>query len=235
MEKITSRNNDLIKYIKKLSTSRKARFQEKKFVLEGARLSFDVLNSFYQPDVFLITEKAAEKYEKQLQTTTSANDSVRILYYLFDLSDRRGQIKLAWQLYHTAGRAENVTAQLDMLRNLGTFYANNDSVIAQLIEYTEAIPNEVARSATKTFILNQQISRKSRQPDDTMLQRMLLDSIRHSHNLGGNDIYDKISLLYQIIQYLGVDADGVLFKECLDRYAELMEELPNSDLSSIHI
>ena len=67
MDKITSRNNDLIKYIKKLSTSRKARISEKKFVLEGARLSFDVLNSFYQPDVFLITEKAAEKYEKQLE------------------------------------------------------------------------------------------------------------------------------------------------------------------------
>ena len=67
MEKITSRNNDLIKYVKKLSTSRKARNLEKKFVLEGARLSFDVLNSFYQPDVFLITEKAAEKYKKQFE------------------------------------------------------------------------------------------------------------------------------------------------------------------------
>lgn len=67
MEKITSRNNDLIKYIKRLSTSRKARTQECKFVLEGARLSFDVLNSFYQPDIFLITEKAAEKFQKQFE------------------------------------------------------------------------------------------------------------------------------------------------------------------------
>lgn len=75
MEKITSRNNDLIKYIKKLSTSRKARIQECKFVLEGARLSFDVLNSFYQPDVFLITEKAAEKYEKQLEDMIKISNS----------------------------------------------------------------------------------------------------------------------------------------------------------------
>lgn len=170
-----------------------------------------------------------EKYEKQLQTAVSARDSVRILYYLFDLSDRRGQTKLAWDIYHTAGRAENVTAQLDMLRTLGTFYSHNDSIIAKLLKYTDAIPNDISRSATRTFILNQQISRKSRQPDDTELQRMLLDSIKHSHNLGGDDIYDKISLLYQIIQYLGVDADGVLFKECLDRYAELMEALPTSD------
>lgn len=170
-----------------------------------------------------------EKYEKQLQTSTSARDSVRILYYLFDLSDRRGQMRLAWDIFHTAGRAENITAQLDMLRTLGTFYAHNDSIVAQLLEYTNEIPNETSRSATKTFILNQQISRKSRQPDDTQLQRMLLDSIKHSHNLGGDDIYDRISLLYQIIQYLGIDADGVLFKECLDRYADLMEELPTSD------
>ena len=53
MEKITIRSNDLIKYVKKLSASRKARMQEGRFVLEGARLSFDVLNSFYQPDIFL--------------------------------------------------------------------------------------------------------------------------------------------------------------------------------------
>ena len=65
MEKIVSRNNDLIKYIKKLSTSKKVRTQECKFVLEGARLCFDVFNSFYQPDIFLVTEKAYQKYEKQ--------------------------------------------------------------------------------------------------------------------------------------------------------------------------
>lgn len=67
MEKITSRNNDLIKNVKKLFTSRRERTRQGKFVLEGARLSFDVLNSFYEADVFLITEKAAEKYKKQFE------------------------------------------------------------------------------------------------------------------------------------------------------------------------
>lgn len=170
-----------------------------------------------------------ERYEKQLHSAASARDSVRILYYLFDLSDRRGQTKWAWDIYYTAGRAGNVTAQLDMLRTLGTFYAKNDSVVEQLLALTDAIPNDISRSATKTFIINQHISVKSRQPNDTELQRMLLDSIKHSHNLEGDDIYDKISLLYQIIQYLGVDSDGVLFKECLDNYALLMDDLPTSD------
>ena len=170
-----------------------------------------------------------EKYTDQLKSTTSARDSLRILYYIFDLSDRRGQAKYAWDIYYTAGRAENINAQLDMLRNLANFYAKNDSVIDHLLRLTDEVSNEEARAATRTYILNQQINRKSRNPNDTELQTMLLDSITKSHNLEGKDIYDKLSLLYQIIQYLGVDADGVLFKECLDAYGRLIEDLPASD------
>ncbi len=170
-----------------------------------------------------------EKYSEQLKTTTTAKDSLRILYYIFDLSNRQGQIKTAWEIYHTAGRANNVNAQLDMLRNLSSFYSANDSMIQHLLKLTDKITNEDARAATKTFITNQHIVRKSRNPKDTQFQKMLLDSITKSHNLEGKDIYDKISILYQIIQYLGVDADGVLFKESLDTYGELVDELPASD------
>lgn len=75
MEKITGRNNELIKNIKKLFTSRRARLQQGRFVLEGARLSFDVLNSSYKADIFLITEKAAQKYKKQFEDMIKIADS----------------------------------------------------------------------------------------------------------------------------------------------------------------
>ena len=170
-----------------------------------------------------------DKYTNQLKTITSATDSLRILYYIFDLSDRKNQTRIAWDIYYTAKRAENVNAQLDMLRNLSNFYANNDSVVDRLLNMTNDIVNEESKAATRTYIINQHINRKSRFPNDTELQTMLLDSITKSHDLQGKDIYDKLSLLYQIIQYLGVDADGVLFKECLDTYADLVENLPASD------
>ena len=174
-------------------------------------------------------QQLLKKYKDELKTITNARDSLRTLYYIFDLSDRAGQMKYAWDIYHTAGRAQDVNAQLDMLRNLGTFYAKNDSIVETLLHLTDGISNEEAKAATKTYILNQQINVKSRKPDDNKLQAMLLDSITKSHDLEGKDIYDKLSILYQIIQYLGVDADGVLFKECLDTYSKLIEELPASD------
>lgn len=170
-----------------------------------------------------------EKYKKQLTATTNAVDSVRRLYSLFDLSDRQGQLQYAWQLYETAGRARDLPAQMDMLKNLAVFYQSNDSVIDHLMNLADKITNEEAKSATKTFIFNQRLNRKRRMPSDKYIQTILLDSITKSHDLKGQDIYDRISLLYQIIQYLGVDADGVLFNECLNRYAELIEALPASD------
>lgn len=89
MEKITSRNNELIKNIRKLFTSRKARIQQNKFVLEGARLSFDVLNSYYSVDTFLITEKAAEKYKKQFDDMIKIADNA---YFISeDVADKLGE------------------------------------------------------------------------------------------------------------------------------------------------
>lgn len=59
MEKITGKNNDLIKNVKKLLSSSKQRKEQGLFVLEGARLVFDVLNSFYNLGKMSPATKAA--------------------------------------------------------------------------------------------------------------------------------------------------------------------------------
>ena len=76
MEKITGKNNDLIKGIKKLLSSPKERRSQNLFVLEGARLVFDVLNSFdnYNIAVFLITEQALEKYPQKAERLFSLSN-----------------------------------------------------------------------------------------------------------------------------------------------------------------
>ncbi|MFR5876390.1 MAG: TrmH family RNA methyltransferase [Eubacterium sp.] len=62
LDTITSKNNQLIKDTKKLLTSSRTRQENRAFVLEGARLCFDVLNSVYRVKLLLITESAYEKY-----------------------------------------------------------------------------------------------------------------------------------------------------------------------------
>ena len=65
MEKITSKNNIIVKDTKKLFNSSKARYENRRFALEGARLCFDVLNSVYKPDSLFNTEGIDEKYPSE--------------------------------------------------------------------------------------------------------------------------------------------------------------------------
>ena len=66
MEKITSKNNTIVKDTKKLFTSSKARYENHLFALEGARLCFDVLNSVYEPDTLLFTEDIYARYQDEI-------------------------------------------------------------------------------------------------------------------------------------------------------------------------
>ena len=79
MEKITGKNNDLIKNVKKLLSSSKQRKEQGLFVLEGARLVFDVLNSFYKVKYFLITEAALEKFSLKADEMINLSESSYII------------------------------------------------------------------------------------------------------------------------------------------------------------
>lgn len=68
MEKITSKSNDIIKDTKRLISSSKARWQNRSFVLEGARLCFDVLNSVYRIKTVFLTQSIFEKYPLEISS-----------------------------------------------------------------------------------------------------------------------------------------------------------------------
>lgn len=79
MEKITAKSNQLVKDTKKLITSSKARNKSNLFVLEGARLCFDVLNSVYRVKCLLITQKAYDRYCETVDKIISIAESSYII------------------------------------------------------------------------------------------------------------------------------------------------------------
>jgi TrmH family RNA methyltransferase len=79
MEKITGKNNELIKGIKKLVSSSSERRSKGLFVLEGARLVFDVLNSVYTIKYFLITQSAYDRYAGEAAQLAAAAEKSFII------------------------------------------------------------------------------------------------------------------------------------------------------------
>ena len=79
MDKITSKTNQIIKDTKKLITSSSARHTQGLFVLEGARLCFDVLNSVYKVKCLLVTEKLYSKYADEVDALAEVSDSAYLI------------------------------------------------------------------------------------------------------------------------------------------------------------
>lgn len=79
MEKITSKNNTIIKDTKKLFTSSRARRESSRFVIEGARLCFDVLNSFYAVDTVFYTEDIYSRYGDRIDELVAVADRAYIV------------------------------------------------------------------------------------------------------------------------------------------------------------
>lgn len=91
MERITSKTNQLVKDIKRLISSSKERAQNRLFVLEGARLCFDVLNSDYRVKYFLITPAAYEKYKNSADSL--CEKSAQSYLITEDLASKLGETK----------------------------------------------------------------------------------------------------------------------------------------------
>lgn len=79
MERITSKTNKIIKDTKKLITSSSARRESGLFVLEGARLCFDVLNSVYTVKTLFVTEKLMGKYPDEVSTLECRCDRAYVI------------------------------------------------------------------------------------------------------------------------------------------------------------
>ncbi len=91
MEKITSKSNDLIKGVKKLLSSSDKRREQNLFVLEGARLVFDTLNSLFEVRYFLITSRAYDRYKNSADKMMEKSEES---YFISDeLADKLSDTK----------------------------------------------------------------------------------------------------------------------------------------------
>ncbi|HBA93095.1 MAG TPA: RNA methyltransferase [Ruminococcaceae bacterium] len=105
MEKITSKNNNLIKDTKKLLTSSSLRYEKQLFVLEGARLCFDVLNCVYKPKTLFFTENIKNKYPDKIASLVEICDEAYEISE--EVSQKLSETKTSQGIFLTVAMKEN--------------------------------------------------------------------------------------------------------------------------------
>ena len=79
MREITSKDNNLIKYITKLQTSSKLRREDRRFVSEGLRVSLEALRGGVDIESVLITEDILKKHPEELDPLINCGAEVFLI------------------------------------------------------------------------------------------------------------------------------------------------------------
>lgn len=77
--KITSKDNQLIKFVSLLQSSSKQRKESKLFVLEGLRICDDAYENNIKFDKLIVTETALKKYKDSVELFSNNSDSCYVL------------------------------------------------------------------------------------------------------------------------------------------------------------
>ena len=150
-------------------------------------------------------DETEKQLNKELASTHSQKDSIRILYNLFDLVPRKEKVKYSTQLYNLATRMGRTEIQLDLLRQLSQLapsLGRTDSVFMYLNEEVAKIPRSQEQEETALFIRMRNVSGDARQADAKKIEGRIAELIAQESKAKDLAINLRVLRLFTIVEYL---------------------------------
>lgn len=160
------------------------------------------------------------KLRQKLSHTKSRQDSIKILYDIFDLSSRQDYKTVCRELDGVAARAGNNEVRLDMARQMANVISN-DSVLTVIEDHVLKLPESDDQKETKLFVRIRKMVTNARYLSDEKRQEKISNAIARLQK-DSVDKYAKVGRLFSICEYLGSLSQGEMLEEYLDNLGEMM-------------
>lgn len=161
-----------------------------------------------------------------LSKANTPQDSIPILYNLYDLANRTDKGNYNHLIFDVAKRCHNVKVQLDILRNTCNINLTSDSVMAICQSDAETLPESYEQKETVTFIKVNRNSLLVRGASEEEKQKTLQKLIGKYKQGKSNDPYDNVLQLYTLCIYLGSTSQGELYIQYMEKLEKEIKQLP---------
>lgn len=171
----------------------------------------------------------ATRRAQSLQTATTTSDSIKILLDVYNLSDKINRDRIRIQIINLTQRSTNQEVIGDALKEL-SISTDDAGQLNKLIEISESLPKNNTRENVQTLLMMKQAQKDAPNVTDSQIKNEIEESYMSPINIG-RDPYKEIQNLYRAMSYLGVNSQGPLYLEYIQRLDELVNALPDSDHS----
>ena len=104
------------------------------------------------PSLSIDKETIIDSLRKELKLAKNPDDSITILYNMYDLSSRSRKGAIGRQIFYTAGRLGRTDVQLDIIRNNTSLYITSDSIINGYVDLVRKMPDSEDKRETLAYI-----------------------------------------------------------------------------------
>lgn len=165
------------------------------------------------------------KLWNELSKTKTPEDSIKILYDIFDSAYHKDEIKIGRMLYDTAKRIGREDVQLDVLRLLVAEAVKSDSLFNVFMEAAESIPDSREKKETILYLKIRQISWKAAYASVKERHKNIVQIINeYNQNNKEDDQYEELLKLFTLCAYIKNEVTGDLLVEYLDDMKKLLTE-----------
>ncbi len=177
-----------------------------------------------------------KEWQKNLREAQTMQDSIEILYNLFDISLRSDTGVYSRPLIELCERARDYDTELDIIRKVVNKNDRNEAIIDSMRTIVARLPYNENQRETMIFIEIRKLLADYNDMDDTERIKLLNDYIEEYEDDPSKGLYDRILPLYKLTVALGLTVGGELYADYMDRLAILIRQLPskNGPLTSLY-
>ncbi|MDE6528049.1 MAG: hypothetical protein K2L78_03270, partial [Muribaculaceae bacterium] len=171
-------------------------------------------------------QEIADSLSVQLESATSAADSLELLTDIFDLSPKSAGDSIGEIILQTAVRSGNERVGLDIIRNLANNHVRNDSILGVYLKKAALFEPSDDRLQTETFIRMMRNLHNVRYSTTEEKERRLRDLLRKVSMGMDENIYDEIVTLHGICLYVAECSQGELLSKYMTLLGNKIKQLP---------
>lgn len=176
-----------------------------------------------------LDQKQADKVYQSLSGAKKTSDSIKILYDVYDLSNRDKRNAVGYEILNLAERDGNREVVIDILNRLAS-HTEDTEALSRLLEYSSNLPNDSARKGVELMIKMEEAKSNADKANPNQREKRLVELARNDLR-DKDDIYESILDLYTVMVNLGISSQGSLYLEYLTRLQDLVEKLPENEFA----
>lgn len=190
------------------------------FILIAALLGFSLFCNAQ-------TEQLITTLRSGLSHASSPQDSLKILYDVYDASKQADKKNVGEEILAIAGRTGNEAALAEFIPQMSILHMHDDEKMQHLLTLAEKISDTNQRKGVKLFINVYRALNEATYLPEAERERALLkyvqDDMRYS-----DDLYQNILDLSRVVIFLGQSSQSSMYVEYLTRLDSMLDQLPES-------